>query len=621
MTKTPAFASEFPAASETDWRALVDGVLKGAPFEKKLISKTADGLAIQPLYARKAGAQPIAGVRGVAPWGIVARLDHPDASTANALALEELEGGADTLSLAFAGSPAARGFGLKDASKSTFDAAFAGIHADLVTLRIEPGPKGAAHALAFGEWLKARRYVPSALKISFGLDPIGAALRGDYADFASAMSDAITTIKALQNLGFAGPFLACDSRLVHEAGASEAVELGAVAASIATYLRALSETGFTLPAARAALGFTLVADQDQVLTLAKFRAFRLILARIEEACGHTPSPAHVHAETAWRMMTRRDPHTNILRTTIATFAAGLGGADSIAVLPFTSALGLPDGFARRLARNTSLILTAETNLHRVIDPAAGSGGIEGMTDALAAQGWAEFQAIEAQSTNAARGLVAALANGTLAGKIAATNAARAKDLATRRMSITGTSEFPNVSEKPVEVLLPAPQHTADGPFASRRFSEGYEALRDRAEALTAKGQAPKVFLANLGRIADFTARTTFAKNIFEAGGIVAIGNDGFAEADGGTDLVAMTDAFKASGAQLACLCSSDAVYAQEAQDAAMALVASGASGVYLAGRPTELEASLRAAGVNDFVYVGCDVLATLAAALKAQENA
>ncbi len=140
--------------------------------------------------------------------------------------------------------------------------------------------------------------------------------------------------------------------------------------------------------------FRLAADADQFLTMAKFRALRKLWARVEEACGLTPKPAFISAETAWRMMTRRDPSVNMLRATIAAFSAGLGGADAISVLPFTAALGLPDCFARRIARNTELILLDESNLAKVADPAAGSGGIEDLTDQMCRAAWTLFQEIE-----------------------------------------------------------------------------------------------------------------------------------------------------------------------------------------------------------------------------------
>src|SRR5262249_32837404 len=162
---------------------------------------------------------------------------------------------------------------------------------------------------------------------------------------------------------------------------SEAQELAFSLAVALAYLRALEAETPLADAARM-IFFRLVADADQFLTVAKFRALRKLWARVQEACGLAPRPALVAAEAAWRTMTQRDPWVNMLRATMAVFAAGLGGADSITVLPFTAALGLPDRFARRMARNTQLILLEESNLAKVSDPAAGSGVIEDLTAKL-----------------------------------------------------------------------------------------------------------------------------------------------------------------------------------------------------------------------------------------------
>jgi methylmalonyl-CoA mutase len=354
--------------------------------------------------------------------------------------------------------------------------------------------------------------------------------------------------------------------------------------------------------------FRLAADADQFLTIAKFRAIRKLWARVEQACGLAPAPAHVAAETAWRMMTRRDPYVNILRATFAVFAAGLGGADAITVLPFTAAIGLPDRFARRVARNTQLVLLEESHLAKVSDPTAGSGGIEDLTQQLCGAAWSLFQDIEK-----AGGAAAALEQGLIQSKVAATRAEREKNVARRKDALTGTSEFPNIHEAAVHVEDVAPkatplpnQPTAFAALPRIRLAEPFEQLRDASDrALAATGSRPTVFLANLGKLSNFTARTLFAKNFFEAGGIEAPTNDGFASRD---DMIA---AFKASGAKLVCLCSSDKVYAAEAIDAAQALTSAGAAQIYLAGRPGELEAALRSAGVQDFIYVGCDVVAML----------
>lgn len=619
------FVSAFPKATEVDWRAAVDRVLKGADFEKTLVGHTADGIAIMPLTARRADAVPVAGARGAGRWKVVARFDDPDPERGNALIHEDLLGGADSLALTFAGAPSARGFGLRDASPGVLNAALAKVQCDLITIRLESAPFGGrAVAEAFAAHAQ-RMHLPGAtLAVDFGLQPLA-----DFAStgrmplaLAAAMHNVRDIVAHLQDQGFKGPFLRCDGRSFHDAGASEAQELAAVIAQGTAYLRGLAAQGLASQslapqAASALFSFTLSADDDQFLTIAKFRALRLLWARIEQACGISPGPIRIHAETAWRMLTRHDPYVNVLRNTIACFAAGIGGADSILVQPFTAALGLAEGSARRLARNTSLILMEESNLHRTIDPSAGAGGIEALTDALCEKAWSLFQEIEAQRKGEEIGLAAALANGFVAEMIRDTRDGRSRDIATRRIPITGVSEFPNVLEVPVEVLAsskpkPVSEEMALSPM---RLAEPFEALRDRADAMLARTRRrPAVFLANLGRVADFTARAMFTRNAFEAGGIVALANDGFAE-DGGTDLVAMTEAFRASGAVLACIASSDALYAEEATDAAMALVASGARAVFLAGRPGAHAANFRAAGVSGFVHAGCDMLAFLDAAL------
>lgn len=614
------WTADFPRATESQWRAAVDRVLKGVDFEKVLVGRTADGIAIAPLTPRDASANAVAGGRGAARWGILARVDDPDLHRANTQAHEDLLGGADSLNLVFAGALGARGFGLRDHAPASFDAALKGVHADLIRIRLEAAPfTGRAVAEGFAAYAKRHRLPGATLKVDFGLSPLAdLAVAGEAPlPFAAMMTNARDIIAHLQAEGFSGPFLRCDGRAFHEAGASEAQELASVIAQGAAYLRALTERGVALDDARGMLSFTLTADDDQFLTIAKLRALRLLWARIEEACGLAPKPITLHVETAWRMLTRHDAYTNLLRNTIAAFAAGVGGADSIEVLPFTGALGLAEGAARRLSRNTSLILLEESNLYRTIDPAAGAGGIEQLTEALCEKAWALFQLIETQRAGAESGLAAALANGFMAEMIRDTRDGRRKDIATRKLPLTGVSEFPDVKEKPAEVLAPAVAvPRAEGALPSLRLAEPYEALRDRASAITAKmGTAPSVFMANLGRVADFTARTTFAKNAFEAGGIVALMNDGFAEGEG-TNLVALTDAFKASGAEIACIASSDALYAEEAGDAATALVASGAEAVYLAGKPGDTADALASAGVSGYVFARCDMLTFLDGALR-----
>jgi methylmalonyl-CoA mutase len=611
MTDAPddlPLAAEFPPATREQWRKLVEGVLKGAPFEKRLVAKTHDGLAIEPLYPRKADAQPVLGRLPGAAWTIMQRVDHPDPAAANALALHDLENGANGLAFVFAGAPSAYGHGLA-ASEEVIIRALDGVHLDAgIALDLEPGARDELVAPLVAALVK-RGTAPAATDIRFGLDPIGAAAsRGgsplQWNQLASALS---ATISDLRAQGFRGPFAASDGRAIHNAGGSEAQELAYVLAVAVAYLRALEANGIALEGARGMIYFRLAADADQLLTIAKFRALRKLWARVEEACGITPAPALIAAETAWRMMTRRDPYVNMLRATIAVVAAGLGGADAIGVLPFTMALGLPDGFARRIARNTQLVLLEESNLAKVADPAAGSGGIEDMTDKLCRAAWTLFQEIERRG-----GAWAALEQGLIQQDVAAVRHEREAAVARRKDTLTGTSDFPDLAEAPVAVLDVAPIVVPSAaapptfePLPSIRLAQPFEELRDASDRMLAQnGARPKIFLANLGKLSDFTARATFAKNFFESGGIEAVTNDGFASRD---DMVA---AFKSSGARLACLCGSDVVYAGEAAAAAHALAAAGAR-LTLAGRPGEQEQALRSAGIEQFIFAGCDVLAAL----------
>ncbi len=611
MSNELPLAAEFPPTSEAEWRKLVEAALKGASFEKRLVSQTYDGLRIEPLYPRAAGGKPVAGRAPGAAWTVMQRVDHPDSAAANAQALQDLENGATGLTLVMAGSINANGYGL-DAAPATLDRALEGIALDAgITIDFNLSPETRIAVDHVAALVKARKLDPAAVDMRASLNPIGGfAAAGISAKPWSELSKILAAaVRNLAEQGFRGPFVVADGRIIHNAGGSEAQELGFAIAAAVECLRALEAGGLPLDAARGMIHFRLAADADEFLTIAKFRAIRKLWARVEAACGLTPTRTTVAAETAWRMLTKRDPYVNMLRTTIAVTAAGLGGADNIVALPHTLAIGLPDAFARRVARNTQLILLEESNLYRVADPAAGSGAIEGLTEKLCSAAWAFFQKIET-----AGGPWAALEQNLIQHEVAAVRAARQRAIARRKDALTGATDYPLLDETPARVLDLAPvartKTAAAGvePLPSIRLAEPFEALRDKSDAMLKKtGARPKVFLANLGKISDFTARAMFAKNFYEAGGIEALSNDGF------KDQAEVIAAFKASGAKLACLCSSDKVYAVEAADAAKALTAAGAT-VHLAGRPGDLEAALTGAGVKTFVFVGCDVVSTLQAA-------
>jgi methylmalonyl-CoA mutase len=619
VTDDLRLAADFAPATYDDWRKLVDGVLKGAPFEK-LVGKTYDGLRIDPIYPRAQGATPIVGRAAAAPWRVMQRIDHPDAALANAQALQDLENGANGLTLVFAGANGAHGFGL-DPSAEAIEKVLDGVFIDAgIGIELQIGPQSRMAAIHIAEYVKRKGLNPAACDIRFGLDPLGACAVWGSSPYAWAeIVPAVTgAIKGLAAMGFKGPFAAADGRVIHDAGGSEVQELAFVLAAGVAYLRAIESAGVTLEDAQGMIYARLAADADQFLTMAKFRALRLLWARIEQASGLAPKPLFIAADTAWRMLTQRDAYVNMLRSTMATFSAGLGGADSINVLPHTLALGLPDAFARRAARNTQLVLLEESNLAKVSDPAAGSGGIETLTRELCEAAWTLFQEIEQ-----AGGVFAAFEQNLIQRKVAATRKVREANIARRKEVLTGATEFPNLHEKQVAVLdlkpiALAPYGEAKVKFDSlppMRLAAPFEGLRDRSDQILKKsGARPKIFLANLGTAADFTTRATFAKSFFETGGIEAVDTEGFG------DPAALAAAFKASGAGLACLCSSDKVYAAQATAATKALQAAGAKHIYLAGRPGDQETALRGAGVNDFVFAGGDALAALQDAWQRMER-
>ena len=526
-----SLARDFPLSSEADWQALVKEALKGAPLSS-LGTTSYDGIAIEPLYARAKDGNVIPGREPGEAWAVMQRIDLPDAETANTQILDDLNNAARGIVLVFEGAVGDYGYALP-ATEAAIEAVLKGVHLDWgVPIELDFGPPSRQAAVLVANYVKARGFAPGSVNIRFGFDPFGAmATRGVAPKPWSELAPEVTGLIAESRVArFHRSVLpSATGRPVHAAGGSEAQELAFVLANAVTYLRALEAHGMSLEDARRFIFFRLAADQDQFLTIAKFRAIRKLWARVEEACGLEPSRACVTAETAWRMMTKRDPHGNIVRGTIAALAAAVGGADAVTVLPFSAALGVPDALARRIARNTQTILIEEANLHRVADPAAGSGAIEYLTEQLCEKAWELFQEIER-----AGGSFAALKAGLIQKAVAKVRAEREANVASRKDSVIGTSDFPDLAEEPVAVLgaakAPAvgmPPGEPIPPLARFRLAEPFEGLRDRSDAYLARtGERPKVFLACLGRASDFTARASFARSLFEAGGIEAVEGSG-----------------------------------------------------------------------------------------------
>ena len=412
------------------------------------------------------------------------------------------------------------------------------------------------------------------LSIDLGGDPLTAS-RSDRP--APAVDDVVTVARQAVRLRGVRA-ITVDGPAFHNLGANATWELaGTVAAGVA-YLRVLTESGMSVGEALRQISFRLAADDDQFMTLAKMRAVRQMWARVAEVVGDPGGGGvTVHAETSLPMMTQRDPWVNMLRCTLAAFGAGVGGADTVLVLPFDVAIpggfpGTARSFARRIARNTQLLLLEESHVGRVLDPAGGSWFVDDLTEQLAQQAWQHFQAIEARG-----GFVDA--GDYIAGQIAEIAARRADDIAHRRTAITGVSEFPNLAEP----ALPQGDSSA-APLAVgnlERYAAAFEALRDRSDVFLARtGSRPRALLLPLGPLAEHNIRTTFAANLLASGGIEAV-NPGTVDADCVAAAVAEFDA--PGSPSVAVICGTDQRYADEAAGVVEAARRAGVSRVYLAG--------------------------------------
>ncbi|MFV0307298.1 MAG: methylmalonyl-CoA mutase family protein [Desertimonas sp.] len=421
-----------------------------------------------------------------------------------------------------------------------------------VVLDAPHDPLGAARALVD---VIARKPAIAHPGTNLGADPLGNALRGRG---VTDMAVALDVARQARDAGVKA--LVVDGTAVHDAGGSDVQELAWLLAAGTTYLRALHDAGIDLNAAAGLLEFRIAATVEQFPTIAKFRAARRLWARVTELSGVATQARGMvqHAVTSRPMMSSYDPYVNMLRTSVAAFAAGVGGATSVTVLPFDEPLGLPEAFGRRIARNTSSLLISESHVAAVTDPGGGSHLIESLSDELARSAWDAFGRIET-----AGGAERALAAGTITDDIERIVADRNRLIARRRWPLTGVSEFPNLHEE-----LPERRPYPTAPEA-HRYAAAFETMRDERAAVP-------VFLATMGSVAQHTARATFAANLFAAGGIDTV----TAGATGDVaDVIAAYD-----GAPVACLCGPDDLYAAWGAALVTALRDAGARHVILAGK-------------------------------------
>ena len=564
------------------WRTAVAGVLAkstgkepaqlGDQPEQLLETPTYEGIAIRALYTAldELPEPPLPGdwpyVRGGdalrdvnSGWKVVEAFPGHLAGDGNAALLAALADGVSALLIRV---------GESGVAAADLEKLLSGVYLDLAPVILDAGadyPAACDALLALVDQLDPDKR--ATVSIDLGADPLTAKLSGQAAPSTEQVVAVATRVAGARGVRA----ITVDGPAFHNLGANATWELaGSIAAAVA-YLRVLTESGIAVGEALRHISFRLAADDDQFMTIAKMRAARQLWARVAEVVGDPEGGAAVlHAETSLPMMTQRDPWVNMLRGTLAAFGAGVGGADTVLVHPFDVAIaggfpGVAPGFARRIARNTQLLLLEESHVGKVLDPAGGSWFVEDLTEQLAQQAWQHFRAIEARG-----GFVDA--GDYVADQIADIAAQRADDIAHRRTAITGVNEFPNLSEP----ALPQGDSQAAGNLL--RYAAEFEALRDRSDVYLARtGSRPRVLLLPLGPLAEHNIRATFAANLLASGGIEAI-NPGPVDASGVAAAVR-----EAGSTTAAVICGTDKRYRDEASDVVAAARSAGVSRVYLAG--------------------------------------
>lgn len=661
-TQAPRLLEEFPCHSYEEWHAAAVALLKGADFEKRLVSKTHEGITIQPIYRR----EDIAGlehrrhlpgydskVRGSKPqghlvngWEVSQELAADTPEELNRLVHEGLKGGQSELNIRLGcGQQECCTGGSPLTSSADYRKALQGVQLDAVATYLQPGPSVIPAASLFFSAANALGFDSLSLRGGVENDP--------YAELLAAGSLRQTLESRLDHSAALTRFaiakaprfhtLTVKGDVHHNAGGSATQELGHAIATLVALLEAMKQRGLEPAAVLPHVRLRLAVGSDYFMEIAKIRAARWLWQRVATAYGVDDAPVHIHASTSRWNKTAYDAHTNMLRVTAEAFAAVVAGVDSLHIGTYDEVAGSSDVFSRRIARNLHTLLREECGLDQVIDPAGGSYYIEWLTDQVASHAWQVFQAIESKG-----GLAACIEDGSLQQQIAAVRSARIQGVRLRRERIVGTNMYPDLKGRKLETreiecrareaapmapkdlgipssgdasLIEAAIAAADGgalkfciqhsitlgtgqpaavePLGSHRAAAEYEALRDASNAHAVKtGSPPAILQLNMGPSRRYRLRADWTASFFEAAGFAV---------DGAVDFDTIEDAVAALGnsvASIAVITSDDDTYAELAADLAKAVKsARGDVLLLLAGAPGEHEAGWREAGIDDFVHV------------------
>lgn len=583
-------------AAYAAWRALAEKTLKGQPLAS-LTSRTADGFPIDPLYVNSRPQALDWGARDLdRPWDVRTLVAHPTAEGCNAQALDDLQGGGHSILLTL---DATGRRGLAARGPDDLARALDGVHTDLAPIALDAGFQGPDAA----RWLSSAAKGGPAAPLAFHLDPLGAFAAAGVSPgpMDAWMAHCAETARALHDIHPRASLFLASGCVVHEAGGTEGQELSFLFLSALAYAKAAEAAGLERRLALPRIVLGVSADARPLVTIAKIRAARLVWGKFTTALG-APCRAVVEVRGSQRMLSTLDAWTNLIRLTAAGFGAAAGGADAVILPPFTAPFGdLPGDLPRRQARNTQLVLMEEAGLGRVADPGEGAGVIEALTDQFARKTWECLQSLDAEG-----GALPLLLRGHFAERVIASRHRLAVEFARRKTPMVGVSDFadltgasvptepwPTSTATAAEPRLPGTDDRCE-PLPPWRLAEPFERLRTAA-----RGARALAVLATLGAPASHAARVGFARGLLAVGGFAA-------------EVLPAEEAAQGSAA-VAVLCGSDEDYAHGAAAAARALKQTGARAVWLAGRPGALEADLREAGVDGFLYAGGDAVRDLAA--------
>ena len=595
---------QFPGVSYEEWRAKVEADLKGADFNKKLVWRTNEGFNVEPIYRAEdiAGLKTTDSLPGEYPYVRGTRSDNnwltrqeiiaESAAEANKVALDVLSKGVNSL-----------GLKVTEPTVETLETLLDGIDLTKVEVNLDCCPcKALDLANALVSYLQ-KHNATKTFKGSIDFNPLRKALRHGAQIKAEAVENAKKLIEAVKEVPGV-KVIAVDSVLFCNGGAFIFQELGYALAWGAQWLTSLTDAGLGIDEVASRIKFNMGVSSNYFMELAKFRAARMLWAQIVEQ--YKPASAdsakmHVHAATSQFNQTIYDAHVNLLRSQTEAMSAALAGVDSITVVPFDTPYKTPDTFSERIARNQQFLLKEESHLDKVVDPAGGSYYVETLTVSIANEAWKLFIDVEDKG-----GFFAEVDNGNVQKAVNASCEKRHTDVARRKEILLGTNQYPNINEMAAEKIEKKEckcacgnEEKGENALLMKRAATDFESLRLATEAASNR---PKVFMLTIGNLAMRLARAQFATNFFGCAGYEIIDNLGFDTVEAGVD------AALAKGADVIVLCSSDDEYATLAPEAFKYL--NGRAEFVVAGAPACMD-DLKAAGINEFIHVRCNVLETL----------